>query len=255
LGCCTLFTRHGRGVRLTLEGERLVARIEAAIATLEDGRPARQKGNELPVIRVGVVASFARLWLVPCLNRLEGEPPDLRIEPDVDTRHMTLSDARIAIRLGRGDWPGTRSEPLFDETLVAVAHPAVAEALGNDPSPERLMEQPLLHDASVESWRTWLSGIGVDYVRRPQDRILQGHDLALAAAASGLGIALLRDPYGLAFSNRLGLVAIHDHRARNPNRFHIVTRPGQRHPAIQRLVDRLHELAGDITGGYSLADP
>jgi len=237
-----LFMRHGRGVRPTLEGEQLVARIETAITMLEDGRPSRRGEGELPVIRVGVVASFARLWLIPNLPFLEGTPADLRVEPDVDDRLMTLSDARMAIRLGKGDWPGVVAEPLVTETLYPVAAPSLAGALGCSPSPERLLEHPLLHDASTIGWRHWLTGLSVDYALRPQDRILQGHDLALLAAAAGLGISLVRDPYGLAFSRSLGLVPVHEQRAVNPNRFHVVTRPGQRHPAMQRLITRFHQL-------------
>ncbi|MBA3446680.1 MAG: LysR family transcriptional regulator, partial [Pseudaminobacter sp.] len=102
----TIFERHGRGVRPTLDGQRLMAQVEQALNLLEDATLIRHRRPELDVVRVGVVQSFARLWLIPNLAALEGTPPDLRIEPEVDHGFMTLSNARIGVRLGRGDWPG-----------------------------------------------------------------------------------------------------------------------------------------------------
>lgn len=243
----SLFVRHGRGVRLTLEGQRLAARIELAVAMLEDGRSGGKKAAALPTVRVGVVQSFARLWLIPKLPFLEGDPPDLRIEPEVDHRHMTLSDARIAIRLGRGDWPAVSAEPLFRESLYPVAHPSVVNALGSDPAPDRILGYPLIHDASEEGWRLWLSSRFGACERRAVDRILPGYDLALLVAAAGLGIALARSPYGLAFLRCQGLVPVHSHRVDNPNRFHIVTRPGPRDGTVKRLGERLRTLAAGLS--------
>ena len=116
-----VFERHGRGVRLNLDGERLVAQIERAFAALEDGRK-RHSGAGVPdIVHVSVVPSFARLWLLPRLQMLEGTPQDIRIEVEIDHRFATLSDARIAIRFGSGSWPGVVATPLFDELMVPVA--------------------------------------------------------------------------------------------------------------------------------------
>jgi LysR family transcriptional regulator, glycine cleavage system transcriptional activator len=237
-----LFVRHGRGVRLTLEGQRLASRIELALALVEDGRASGKVEAELDTVRVGVVQSFARLWLIPNLTALEGSPPDLRIEPEVDHRHMTLSDARIAIRLGRGDWPGVISEPLFRETLVAVAHRDIAAELGPAPSAQ-LLAFPLIHDASEDAWRLWLSRNGASYERRPRDRMFSGYDLALLAAAYGQGIALARLPYGRRFIETNGLVPLPGGPVENPVAFHIVTRPGGRYGAVERLVERMRQVA------------
>lgn len=235
----TLFTRHGRGVRLTLEGQRLAARIEVAVAMIEDGRAIGRREPELDTVRVGVVQSFARLWLLPNLRALEGAPPDLRIEPEIDHRHMMLSDARIAIRLGRGDWTGVACEPLFPETLYPIACREIAEELGPAPAVERLLDYPLLHDASQEGWQHWLSSQGETYERRARDRLFDGYDLALLAAASGLGIALARYPYGREFMKRQDLVACHGVSVASPQKFHVVTPRGRRHEAVERLVRRL----------------
>ncbi len=237
-----LFTRHGRGVRLTLDGQRLAARLELALAMLEDGRATAPSAPDLPVIRVGVVQSFARLWLIPNLARLEGDPPDLRIEPEIDNRHMTLSDARIAIRLGRGGWSGVLAEPLMREELQPVGTADLVSLVSKTTDATRLLDFPLLHDASIENWRDWFNSQGHSYELRPQDRVLSGHDLVLSAARAGLGLALARHPYSRLDDPGGGLLPAHPARVANLSAFHIVTRPGPRHPAVDRLVRRLHLL-------------
>lgn len=244
-----LFARHGRGVRLTLDGERFVARVERAVALLEDSRATSPGGHGLDTVRVGVVQSFARLWLIPRLTDLEGSPPDLRIELEIDDRHMTLSDARVAIRLGRGGWPNVASELLFAERLQPVAVPTIAAALGPAPTVEDLLAYPLLHDAADTGWRLWLAAQGRELPVSGQDRTFPGHDLVLLAAASGLGIALGRDPYGRAMRTGFGLVPVHPATVGNPEGFHVVTRPGARHPAVERLMGRMRREAGRMRCG------
>lgn len=242
-----VFARHGRGVRLTLEGEGLTSRIEAALAMLEDGRLNNRRGGGLETVRVGVVQSFARLWLLPRLRLLEGEPSDLRIEPEPDNGLMSLSNGRIAIRYGRGGWPGVVAERLFAERLRPVAAPALACRLRGGSSVQRVLGAPLIHDASEQGWSLWLNGLGMSYERRAEDRLMPGHDLALLAAADGLGVALAREPYASALCRRLGLCPVGEQTLPNPLAFHIVTRPGARHGAVERLVGRLRAAAA-LTG-------
>jgi LysR family transcriptional regulator, glycine cleavage system transcriptional activator len=235
----TVFERHGRGVRLTLEGERLTAQIEHAISILQDGRLLQFRDADLDVVRVGVVQSFARLWLIPHLHRLEGVPPDLRVELEIDDTHMTLSDARIAIRLGRGDWPGVTATRLFTETLQPFAATEIARQLGANATPKDMLRYPLVHDASEANWNLWLSRAGIAYERRTQDRTLPGYDLTLLAAARGHGVVLARDPYGKDDRLRLGLQPVCQVVIENSQSFHLVTKIGRRHSTVERLAERI----------------
>jgi LysR family transcriptional regulator, glycine cleavage system transcriptional activator len=239
-----MFIRQGRGVQITLAGHRLVERIEQSFAMLADGILQGDEENELPVIRVGVVQSFARLWLLPNLSALEGEPPDLRIEPDIENRYTTLSDARISIRRGRGTWPGVTTEPLYGETLHPVATPAIADIIGRSAKPQDILRWPLLHDLSEEGWQTWLTHGGESYRRRARDRFFDGYDLVLQACAKGMGIALARLPYGRSYIEEAGLMVLSYEGVTSPSGFHIVTRQGNRPDAMQRLITRMRHLAG-----------
>ncbi len=240
-----IFERHGRGVRLTLNGQRLIAQIEQALSLIEDVRLIRHQADDLDIVRIGVVQSFARLWLIPHLSELEGTPPDLRVEPEIDHRNMTLSDVRIGIRLGRGDWPDVVARRLFTEMLIPCASPELARQITANGSVAKLLDFPLIHDGSDANWRYWLSQNGLEYERRSRDRIFPGYDLAMLAASQGHGIVLARDPYGVAFRMKLGLQPVAHSGVLNPQAFHLVTQPKRRHPSVERLANRIMRLAAE----------
>lgn len=240
-----VFERHGRGVRATAAGHALLSQVERAVAVLDDSRASGQRRDALEVVRVGVVPSFARMWLLPNMARLEGTPPDLRIEADVDNRFMTLSEQRLAIRYGAGDWPGVAGQPLFAEHFVPVASPAIAAALGESDDPQRLLAWPLLHDATAADWINWFGRAGVYYEPRHIDRTFTAYDMTLLAASVGLGIALLRDPYGNKLAAAYGLVAVSPLRVPNAKKFHVLTGTSRQRSAVTRLAERLLAAAAD----------
>jgi LysR family transcriptional regulator, glycine cleavage system transcriptional activator len=194
-------------------------------------------------IRVGTVPSFARLWLLPNLARLESRPADLRIEIEIDHRLMALSRSRVAIRFGRGDWPGISATRLFSETLRPVATRDIAEQLGVDVSVSDLLAQPLLHDGSDSAWRHWL---GMETLgRRPKDRILPGYDLAMIAAGVGEGVALARWPYGRHYIEKAGMIFLSPRLVENSNAFYLVTSLGERTEPVNRLISRMQAVASE----------
>ncbi|WP_053086135.1 LysR family transcriptional regulator [Nitratireductor soli] len=234
-----IFERHGRGVRATPACHAFLLQIERASAILHDSRSLVSTGASLETVRVGVVPSFARMWLFPHLGALEGAPADLRVEADVDERFMTLSEARVAIRYGMGDWPGVTSRPLFREWAVPVASRTIASELSSHDDPERLLAWPLLHDASAGNWTGWLGRSGVFYQPREQDRFFSAYDLTLQAAAAGRGIALLRVPYGRAMARALDLVPMSGLRVLMSKRFHLLTGTATQTAGVGRFCARI----------------
>lgn len=104
----TLFERVGRGVRLTHEGEALIANARAVLD--EIGRLRDRIGNPSDVsgtVRVGVAETFAIVCLPSLLRMLNRDFPGLRLELVV----ATSSDLEQGVR-----------EHLLD--LAFVVHPA-----------------------------------------------------------------------------------------------------------------------------------
>jgi DNA-binding transcriptional LysR family regulator len=121
------------------------------------------------------------------------EASDIHLEVILEHRLADFSEGiDLAIRCGKGPWAGVRSLPLWQEKLVPIAAPAVAERLGGRTDAKSLLELPILHDSNVEAWRRWLAVESVDYVPRGQDRRFEDYNLVIDACAHGLGIALAR---------------------------------------------------------------
>lgn len=233
-----LFERHGRGVVLTPAGLRFAAEVrrtlDALAGSAEQWRP--RKGRQ--TVRLSVVPSFARLWLIPRLAELERD--DLRVELALEHRATDLEagEADVAVRYSRAAPANLRSRLLFAETLRPAAAPALASAI--DPAdPQDLLRRPLLHDSDISQWRAWLADHGVRYRPRWQDRRFEDYDAVLIAAAAGLGVALLREPLAAPWLADGRLVPIGQDLRPNPAAHHVCIRPDESRQAVARLFERL----------------
>lgn len=96
-------------------------------ALVRDMRSARRPNS----IRVRVLPSFARLWLIPRLPDLQGRPIDL--DTQVVSEHRIASfEARetdVAIRFGHGDWPGTKGPKLKNCLKIRFAPTRIPRSL------------------------------------------------------------------------------------------------------------------------------
>jgi DNA-binding transcriptional LysR family regulator len=244
-----VFERRARGVALTPEGQRLLQRTQEAFALIADTSDRWTEARGAAVVRVSAPPSVCSLWLMPRLRRLEAGDPGLRILLQVDHRRVDLDDEGIdlAIRCGRGGAPGRVSVQLFEEWCFPVASPELAQAIGEG-QPERLLEQPLIHDSDAAGWRAWFARHGLDYRPRPQDRRFEDYNLVLDAAACGLGVALARPPLAQA-QVEAGRIAMVDARvALNPVSYWLDRPLGQPRPAALALASRIAAEAGLAAG-------
>ena len=65
-------------------------------------------------------------------------------------------DVDVAIRYGRGKYPGLRADRLMTEDIFPVCSPALREGPHALRDPRDLEHQVLLHDDGHGNWRTWL---------------------------------------------------------------------------------------------------
>lgn len=236
-----LFERHGRGVRATPAGQRFVTQVEQALGAIRDSADRWRPRRELPTVRISVVPSFARLWLLPRLQELQGTPPQCRIEPLIEHRVADLrtDQADLAVRYGAGRWRGVDAQLLFGEQLFPVAAPDLAARVGGNARAARIAEAPLLHDSDTAQWRAWLAESDVRFRAKAADRRFEDYDLVLAAAQAGLGIALLRSPLADGALAAGGLVRIARTAIRNVAGHYLVRAPGESREAVVRAGDAL----------------
>lgn len=240
-----LFERAGRGVALTPEGLRLVRTAEQAFDAIARCADQWRPHRGVQTVRLSVVPSFARLWLMPRMCVLQGEPQDLRIDLAIEHGLADVAGGAVdlAVRYGSGQWPGLRSHLLLQERLLPVAAPALADTLGARAKPDALLRLPLIHDSDASQWRLWLEAAGGPRFRpRSIDRRFEDYDLVLAAAEAGLGVALARLPLAQAWLDDGRLVAVSHRAVVNPHAHFIVQRPGEDREPVLRLQARLAAL-------------
>lgn len=230
-----LFERHGRGVRPTPEGQRLLTRLQQhfdEIDTLVD-RSHRPRVRE--TVRLAVTPSFARFWLLPRLSELEAE--DLRIEVLGSPRHTDLAggEADLAIRYGRGGWGMGLETMLCEEVLVPVGGRIFD--LSSSVMGEEILNLPLLHNADTFLWRSWARRQGLRFRNKGGDRVFVDYSQAVDAAYTGLGLVLWNHglhplPPGMTALEHLAL-------PRPPLCYYLLCPEGRITATAARLADRL----------------
>ncbi len=188
-----LFARKGRSVQLTDAGRDYyravaegLARIGIANDSLLMGRGSKRS------VTVSMSPSLAVRWLAPRLARFTARHPDIEVRVHasnsmLDTRWEGVD---MALRYGVAGWPGVRAELLGSESLQPVLSPAMAS--GRSKSLSSLHELPALADNIPGGWPLWLRTVGLNPGRmRFRARFDDGAAL-LAAAQTGVGVALGR---------------------------------------------------------------
>jgi LysR family glycine cleavage system transcriptional activator len=188
-----LFHRRGRRIVLNAAGEALLQGVERALLHLDEAlhAAAAASGGTEQRLRLTTLPSFAQRWLLPRIARWRERHPDIALELDASQRLIDLQREgfHVAIRQGRGPWPGLQNEMLAESPFIAVGAPSTARRLLGAP-PEALAEEPLLGD--VEAWTQWFAALDL---KRRLVPVASFNDagLMLQAAEQGLGIALARE--------------------------------------------------------------
>ncbi|MGY8995698.1 MAG: transcriptional regulator GcvA [Alphaproteobacteria bacterium] len=187
-----LFERHGRGLWLTDEGEIYLPFLRQAFDLIADGTDLIQSHDAHGPLSVSMLPTFAVRWFIPRLRDFQIKHPEIEVRIGTTERNVDFAreDVDCGIRYGTGDWPNLDSDKLFEDRYVAVCN---RELMERDPplrQPEDLRHHTLLHESNDEDWRYWLAALHIKGVDGSKGLFFDNSDLALEAAAAGLGVAL-----------------------------------------------------------------
>lgn len=140
-----LFARGKRGVVLTEAGTRIAGQIAPALSRIASAF-AEARGEDAAVLTVSSSNTFAVNWLSARLGSFQMARPDMAVRLHVsdDFVDFARDGIDIAIRGGKGPWPGTKRHLLMRVRIAAVLSPALAAAHGPFESPLDLARLPLL---------------------------------------------------------------------------------------------------------------
>lgn len=228
-----LFTRTGNEYRLNQAGKSLLADIEQPFDQIMLAFERREKPSKAELV-IGVPTSFATAWLIPRLDLFRKANPDIELQLDTSgSPTEKLGDSLDMIIFFAEE--GTEKipfQPLRRQGAFTVANEGTVDALNG--LKRTLRTTPLLvHRHLPQILDGWLSAVGL-----PQDFDLtidkfDDGPLLVAAAKSGLGLALVLEDMINFYGNSTGLVRPFGEYVRTPFSYAIAARPlsGNAHAA------------------------
>src|SRR5215468_11137775 len=195
-----LFDRLPRRLELTRAGQALAQGVDQAVADITRTIANLDLDDDGRRLSVTMLPSVASRWLVPRLPRFHALHPDIELRLIADPRLIDLRAARIdvAIRFGRGTYPGYAVTKLMPDRVFPVCSPRLLAQRGPVTTVEALLDLPLLHDSATErdgsgsDWRSWLNHVGWHDAACDEGQRFSDAGLLIDAAILGLGVALAR---------------------------------------------------------------
>lgn len=182
-----LFIRRTRAIDLTADGQRYYDEIRPALDAIAAATRAQRQLPSATVLRIGLLASFATLWLAPRLAGFLNRYPHIQVEllPAIQLANVAAAEVDLAIRYGKGDWPDVRATRLMAEVISPVCSPAFkASQLHNGPLLMATSHRPF-------EWTDWSQHYQVDLEDHPHV-MLHDYNIVVEAAVAGQGIAMGR---------------------------------------------------------------
>src|SRR5262245_12230776 len=184
-----LFRRLPRGLLLTEAGQKLLPELREAFARIVRAVERLETSGRGGTLSISLLTTFALSWLVPRLPRFQALHPEIevRITTNQQLIEFKTEAVDLAVRTGRGPWPGLRQDKVFDETLTPLCGPALAARLRK---PEDLLQVPLLVTDYEKEWPIWLKAAALDENRIKRGAYFDSTRIAVQAAIAGGGVAI-----------------------------------------------------------------
>lgn len=229
-----LFSRKTRRVTLTEAGTHLYPVLKDGFDAFQVSLEQLTKARRRPQVVISATNAFTAKWLLPRMAsfRAEFAGIDLQLLASDEIVDLNSTVVDIAIRYGRGPYPGLLVEPLFTDRFAPVANPRLGVRTVED-----LARWPLIYFAWRRShscnptWKRWFAEAQrVEESPAGELRFSdEGH--AIQAAVAGEGVALvsqalvaeelasgrLHQPFGPSIEGHTYHLAVSSERAVSPS--------------------------------------
>ncbi|WP_137130416.1 LysR substrate-binding domain-containing protein [Rhizobium sp. FY34] len=193
----TLFLRQPRRIALTDAGARLAPKVSEGFDMLQAAVNEMQ-GSAEGTLTIHATSTFASHWLARHLGIFQLDNPSVavRLETSQEVIDFNKTEADLAIRVGKGEWPGLRAHFLMRNHFTPMLSPQLAETIGGVREPLDLLKLKII-DPSDHWWRIWFTAAGhPDAPLESTSRSRLGSQAVEAAAAiAGHGVAILRPEF------------------------------------------------------------
>lgn len=193
-----LFRRRPRPLALTEAGQLLYPAVHESLDVMAKAIAQLKRVPEFIDLTVSVTPVFAAKWLVPRLSDFQRTYPDidLRLQTSNDVADLRAQTVDLAIRYGRGTYPGLTVRQLMSDVFVPVCSPHLLDRERPLQEPRDLVHYPLLHfewihyGTAAPSWKNWFTQAGINMIDPNRGAKFNEESLAIQAAVAGQGVAL-----------------------------------------------------------------
>ena len=203
-----LFVRHSRHLSLTDEAKDGLPLFSQGFNALIQGVEAIRRAHKEPTLTIWMAPSFASKWFMPRLHRFADRHPDIDLDISasptlvdssasnkaIPVENFRRDNVDIAIRFGKGNYPGCRVDKLFSVSAIPLCSPELMNGEHPLRTPEDLRFHTLIHDDTRyegrPDWATWLEAAGVNDIDADRGLHFNHGNLAINAAVDGQGVVL-----------------------------------------------------------------
>lgn len=195
-----LFLRLHRKVKLTTEGQRILAALQFSLDSLNVEIKALQNQQLVGSLTIYARPSIAQCWLVPQLPDFIQRYPLIQLSVLTGNEDVNFQRSGIDIALYFDNQPSFQLnyQYLMDEYIIPVCSPTYAEKFNLYDHLDNLKNCTLLHDCQAwsngtgaDEWNSWTQHFNVN-MDHSSEMSFDRSDLALIAAKNHLGITMGR---------------------------------------------------------------
>lgn len=186
-----LFVREKGRVRLTESGRRLLPAVSSGFAGMAEAFDAL-RDEDSDVLSISAVVTLGGSWLSARIGRFQLRHPDIAVRMSLSNQLADFAGGGVdvALRIGRGGWPGLRDDFLFRQHFTPICSPAFAEQHRLQ-QPEDLLRVERLAP-NDPFWGGWFAGVGIGEAPPARQGMTLDSELQEASAvSSGYGIAMM----------------------------------------------------------------
>ncbi|MEM9634748.1 MAG: LysR family transcriptional regulator [Pseudomonadota bacterium] len=237
-----LVVREGRGIALTPEGEQLFRGISSGFEAIQDTVDELLHQDVGRPLNITMTPSFAISWLMPRINdfRLKHQDIELMLNPTAENIELKPGGVDLAIRFGRGDWPGLESELLFKTNFVVVGATRLVGDCGIK-KPEDILEYPWLQEYGTNELVIWLEKQGIVPKGKLNITHLPGY-MVLEGIRRGEGISATAEVFVEADIAAGNLKVLFRDAVYTGSGYHLLTRPGVNRPPLKAFMSWIRQM-------------
>jgi LysR family glycine cleavage system transcriptional activator len=219
-----LFQRINNTLQVPRESRQFAEALTKSFDQIHRASQELKLSKRRTILTVRGYTNFIVRWLIPRLPEFQARHPrvEIRISAGREEADFSTDDIDLAIRFGRGNWPGLHADFLFSMDMVPVCSPALMQRLELR-RPEDVLRTTVYNSyLRRDEWLQWFKLVS-DLPFKPVNEVLT-EDLAVAhqCVISGMGMGLTQRHYVIEDLAAGRLVIPFDIPLRNDSGFYVV---------------------------------